>query len=262
MLKPRAKFSHKGTYGHALIVGGSRGKMGAAVLASKACLRSGVGLLTAYVPRCGYEIMQISVPEAMTMDDAEENLLAAVPDAERYDAVGVGVGIGQDERTAAMLSALLKQSTRPMALDADALNIISLHREMFGDIPKNSILTPHPKEFDRLTSPSATTYERLQKALALSAEWQVYVVLKGAHTAVVCPDGKVYFNSTGNPGMATAGSGDVLCGVITSLLAQRYTPLEAALLGVYAHGKAGDRAAAQRSQQNMTAADIVEHLFR
>lgn len=262
MLKPRAKFSHKGTYGHALIVGGSRGKMGAAVLASKACLRSGVGLLTAYVPRCGYEIMQISVPEAMTMDDAEENLLAAVPDAERYDAVGVGVGIGQDERTAAMLSALLKQSTRPMVLDADALNIVSLHREMFGYIPKNSILTPHPKEFDRLTSPSATTYERLQKALALSAEWQVYVVLKGAHTAVVCPDGKVYFNSTGNPGMATAGSGDVLCGVITSLLAQRYTPLEAALLGVYAHGKAGDRAAAQRSQQNMTAADIVEHLFR
>jgi len=259
---PRAKFSHKGTFGHALIVGGSRGKMGAVVLASRACLRSGVGLLTAFVPRCGYEIMQISVPEAMTTDDVSENYLSQIPDIEKYDAVGVGIGLGQEQETVSMLTSLLKKMKKPLVLDADALNIIAQNRELLPLIPKNSIITPHPKEFDRLTSPSSNGYQRLQKAIDFARKYELCVVLKGAYTAVIFPDGECHFNTTGNPGMATAGSGDVLCGVITSLLAQKYSPQDAALIGVYYHGKAGDESARKRSLQNMTAGDIVDELFR
>ncbi|MDR1729439.1 MAG: NAD(P)H-hydrate dehydratase [Prevotellaceae bacterium] len=264
ILRPRTKFSHKGTYGHALLIAGSCGKMGAAVLAAKACLRGGCGLLSSYIPSKGYDIMQISVPEAMIECNLHEMVLFDIDlilnDKNRYTAVGIGPGIGTDSKVKHILSDLLKKCKIPIIMDADALNIISESFEMLSRIPKGTILTPHPKEFDRLAGYSSSGYERLQKQLKFAQKHKVTVVLKGANTSVAFPDGRCFFNSTGNPGMATAGSGDVLTGIILSLLAQKYTPEEAALLGVYVHGLAGDFAAGEFSQQGMIAGDIIQSL--
>ncbi len=253
ILRPRAKFSHKGTYGHALLIAGSYGKMGAAVLAAKACLRSGCGLLSTHIPSEGYDIMQVSVPEAMVERNAGEMILS------RYTAAGIGPGLGTDNQAKHILSGLLKNGRIPVIIDADALNIISESPEMLRQVPEGTILTPHPGEFDRLTGNSPSGYERLQKQLEFAQKYKITVVLKGANTSVAFPDGRCYFNPTGNPGMATAGSGDVLTGIILSLLAQKYTPKEAALAGGY-FGLAGDFAAGEFSQQGMIAGDIIQSL--
>ncbi|MCF0073115.1 NAD(P)H-hydrate dehydratase [Dyadobacter sp. CY261] len=259
-IKPRQKFSHKGTFGHAVLIAGSFGKIGAAVLSGKACLRSGVGLLTMHVPACGYEIMQISIPEAMTTVDEAEKYISKVPDLSSATAIGIGPGLGQDNATVKALEKVLEQAKVPLIIDADALNILSTNRQLLYKLPENTILTPHPKEFQRLAGESSNEYERLEKARAFAARYKVIICLKGANTAVVLPNGEVHFNSTGNPGMATGGTGDVLTGIITSLLAQKYTPADAAILGVYQHGLAGDRAAGARGQTALIASDVVEHL--
>jgi len=256
----RGKFSHKGTFGHALLIAGSYGKMGAAVLASRACLRSGVGLLTSHVPKRGYEIIQNSVPEAMISIDSSEFIFSEVPDLSPFSAIGIGPGLDRMPETQLALKALLQAKPQKLVIDADALNILSKNRDWYRLLPENSIMTPHPKEFERLAGSSANSYERLQKQLQFSAKYKVIVVCKGAHSCITFPDGRVFFNSTGNPGMATAGSGDVLTGIILGLLAQSYTPEDAVLIGVYLHGLAGDLAATEFGEYSLIAGDIINHL--
>lgn len=260
LLKPRSKFAHKGVFGRALLIAGSQGMAGASVLAAQSCLRSGVGLLTVHVPFCNNFIVQTAVPEAMTEIDLSDTCFATVTDVDNYQAVGIGPGLG---RTAETVDALLGQITDccvPMVLDADALNILGEHRSYLSRLPKGSILTPHPKELERLTGACRNSYERLQKARDLASAVSVYIILKGAYSAVITPEGKCYFNTTGNPGMATGGSGDVLTGVVLALLAQGYNSEQAALLSTCAHGIAGDLAACHLGQMGMTAGDIVRSL--
>jgi NAD(P)H-hydrate epimerase len=262
IIQPRSVFSHKGSYGHALIVAGSYGKMGAAVLASRACLRAGAGLLTVHAPRCGYIVLQGSVPEAMYSPDHRAQFLSDIPDLESFNAVGVGPGIGQAPETARALEKLLCQCHAPLVLDADALNLLALNRDWFDLLPENTIMTPHPKEFERLFGKTPDNFARNELQRAMAVRYRTVIVLKGAHTAVALPDGSCWFNSSGNPAMATAGAGDVLTGVITGLLAQGYTPEEAALLGVWAHGHAGDMAVAASDRQSLIAGDIIDFIFR
>lgn len=260
ILRPRAKFDHKGTYGHALMVAGSYGKMGAAILASRAALRAGVGLLTTHVPECGYSILQTAVPEAMVEVDVDKNIFTSFGDLARYNAVGVGPGLGQDKLTVKALGRVLERFGKPVVVDADALNVLSTERAMMGLVPSGSILTPHPKEFERLVGKWSNDFERLQMQKQLAISLKAVVVLKGAHTSVADEKGGVYFNSTGNPGMATGGSGDVLTGILTGLLAQKYTSIEAAVTGVYLHGLAGDLAASECGMEGLIATDLIAHL--
>lgn len=260
ILRKRTKFSHKGTYGHALLVAGSTGKTGAALLAAEACLRTGVGLLTAHLPKDALLPMQIYLPEAMTSIDKSETHCTEIDDIIPYTAIGVGPGIGKNAETATLLKKIIQEATQPLVLDADALNIISENPTWLSFLPDNTILTPHPKEFERLFGKTNNSYERLELQRKMSVIHNIIIVLKGAHTAITFPNGTCFFNSTGNPGMATAGSGDVLTGMILSLLAQRYTPQEAALLGVYLHGKAGDEAAKEIGENSMIARDIVKSI--
>ncbi len=255
--KPRTKFAHKGTYGHAALLCGSQGMMGAAVLSSLACLRSGAGKLTAYTPKCGYHILQTSVPEAMSFVAGEDHLLSA-PGIENMIAVGIGPGIGMHPSHKKLMEEVFEKVKAPMVIDADALNILAENKSLLRLIPKHSILTPHPKEFERLFGKTENDFERLELAKQQSKAYQVYIILKGHYSFISTPDGKGYFNSTGNAGMATAGSGDVSTGIITGLLAQGYTPLECCLLGVYLHGLSGDIAATEYSQEAMIAGDIIE----
>lgn len=259
-IKQRDKFSHKGNYGHVLLVAGSYGKMGAAILAAKACLRTGSGLVTVHIPKIGYEIMQTALPEAMISIDWSDIIFTNVLDTENYTSVGVGPGIGKKQNTKKALSNLLDNVATPMVIDADGLNILSEQEELIKKVPENSILTPHPKEFERLTGKPTKGLERIQAQIGFSKKNKVFVVLKGAHTSITCPDGSCYFNSTGNPGMATAGSGDVLTGIILSLLGQGYKPKLAAIIGVYLHGLAGDLASKKVGQEAVIASDIVENL--
>ncbi len=256
----RTKFSHKGNYGHVLMIAGSYGKMGAAILASKACLRTGSGLVTVHVPRIGYEIMQTAIPEAMISIDQSDIIFTNIPDAESYTSVGVGPGIGTKQNTKKALANLIAEVSTPIVFDADALNIISEQNELLKNIPENSILTPHPKEFVRLAGEVSNDYEKIHTQINFSVTYKVIVVLKGANTSITCPDGACYFNSTGNPGMATAGSGDVLTGIILSLLGQGYKPKDAAITGVYLHGLAGDIASEKIGQEALIASDIIENL--
>jgi NAD(P)H-hydrate epimerase len=259
-IKKRTKFSHKGTYGHALLVAGSYGKMGAAILAARASLRSGVGLLTCHIPQKGYNIMQISVPEAMVSADASETVFSEIPKLDAYSAVGAGPGLGMNSITQQSLRSLLEMSPAKLVLDADALNILSENKEWLELLPPNTILTPHPKEFERLAGTTANSFVRLQKQLEFSKKYKAIVVLKGAHTAITTPESRVYFNSTGNPGMATAGSGDVLTGIILGLLAQNYSAEDAAVIGVFVHGLAGDLAKAELGEISLVAGDITTWL--
>ncbi len=258
--KTRSRTAHKGNFGHALIAAGSYGKIGAAVLASKACMHSGAGLLTSHVPKCGYEIMQTSFPEAMVDADSEENFITDNIRLEKYNAIGAGPGIGSEKQTQNVVKLLIQNTVVPLVLDADALNILSENKTWLSFIRAGSVFTPHPKEFERLAGKAENSEERLKMQRDFSIKYSVYVVLKGAHTSVSFPDGDVYFNSTGNPGMATGGSGDVLTGIITSLIAQGYSSDQACVLGVYLHGLAGDFAAYHKSEEAMTASDIIEHL--
>lgn len=260
ILKQRGRFSHKGTFGHALLIAGSQGKMGAAVLAAKGCLRSGVGLLTVHVPGNGIQILQIAAPEAMVSIDESENFISCIPLPANYKSIGIGPGIGKADETADAFCLLLSNCHAPLVIDADALNLVAGHPEMIKLIPADSILTPHPIEFDRLAGHSETDYERVELARNFARVHQIILILKGAYTAIAFPDGSCWFNSTGNPGMATGGSGDVLTGMLTGLIAQGYSPREAALLGVYLHGLSGDLALAGSSEESILAGDLTEHL--
>ena len=260
LIPVRNRFAHKGNFGHALLVAGSPRKMGAAVLGAKACLRAGAGLLTVHLPACGEPILQVAFPEAMTEADQEEDFITQLSSLTKYNAIAIGPGIGLKKKTAAVLSELLKYSDKPLVIDADALNLLSEDKSSLRLIPFGSILTPHPKEFDRLAGDSKTTYERLHKAIQMAEQMKVYIVLKGAHTAICTPEKQCYFNSTGNPGMATAGSGDVLTGILLGLLAQSYIPFHAAITGVFLHGLAGDIAVKKGSEESLIAGDIIDNL--
>lgn len=259
-IKKRKKFSHKGNYGHALLLAGSYGKAGACILASKAAHRTGVGLLTAAIPRLNYEIIQIASPETMLQINNSEEFLSQLPDLNMFNAVGTGPGIGFAEKTKQMLKELIKTFKKPIVFDADAITVLSENKDYLKIIPKNSIFTPHPKEFERLAGKSKNNFDEMQKQIEFSKKYKVFVVLKGANTSISTPEGKIFFNSTGNPGMATAGSGDVLTGIVLSFLSQGYTPQEAAIYGVYIHGLAGDFAAEKNGQYPLIASDIIKSL--
>ena len=258
-IKKRTKFDHKGTFGHALLIAGSFGKMGACVLSARACLCAGVGLLTVHVPKSGYNIIQTSVPEAMASVDEHELFFSNVVDINQYNSIGIGPGLGQSNETVNAFHKILKQG-RPLIIDADGLNIIAINSEFVDLISMDSILTPHPKEFERLVGKWQNDFERLDKQIRFSIKTKSVVILKGAHSSIATPDGNIYFNSTGNPGMATGGSGDVLTGILTGLLAQGYSAKDAAIVGVYLHGLAGDMAALEKSQNSLVASDLIDFL--
>ena len=257
-LHHRKKFSHKGTYGHALIIAGSEGKMGAEVLASKACLKTGVGLLTVQIPGKGLDIMQTSIPEAMCIVDESDKYISDLTDILPYNSVGIGPGLGKAKETQKVLKLLIQNSAYPLVIDADALNILSENITWLSFLAERSILTPHPKEFERLFGDWDNDEERLEKQRQAAMINSVIIILKGANTSIAFPDGSIYFNSTGNPGMASAGSGDVLTGIITSLLAQHYSPKEAAIFGVYLHGLSGDIAMNKVGVNSILASDIID----
>nr|WP_292966451.1 NAD(P)H-hydrate dehydratase [Muricauda sp. UBA7809] len=259
MYRPRLKFSHKGTYGHAVIIGGSYGKIGAVQLASNACLSVGSGLVTAFVPKCGYGSLQTAVPEVMVLTDSREKNISEITISFNASAVGIGMGIGMDDDTVSAFGSFLKKSKSPMVIDADGLNILSQNPEMLVDVPELSVLTPHPKELERLIGYWTSDFEKLEKAKAFASKYNLVVVIKGAHTITIY-NGKGYVNTSGNPGMATAGSGDVLTGMITGLMAQGYSSLNAAIFGVYLHGLAGDLGVSSKGYEALKASTIVENI--
>lgn len=255
MIKPiihrRPKYSHKGTYGHALLVAGSEGKTGAAILGAKSCLRTGAGLLSVKLPQSAWTPLQASLPEAMIHTDDK---------LDAFNAIGVGPGLSTSDDAQRTVRHLIQDTKVPLVMDADALNILSENKTWLSFLPAKTILTPHPKEFERLFGKTSNSFERLALQREMAVKHGIIIVLKGANTSVAMPNGTVFFNSTGNPGMATAGSGDVLTGMILSLLAQRYTPEEAAVLGVYLHGLAGDLAAEALGHEALIASDITENI--
>ncbi len=260
LLLKRNPYAHKGNMGNALIIAGCYGMGGASVLATKACLRAGAGKVTAHTPKQNNVIMQVSVPEAIIQLDRDETIFSEAVEAEEYNAIGIGPGLGTNEQTAIAVITQIRRSQCPVVVDADAINILANHRAWLQQVPKGIILTPHPKELERMEGQCVDSYERLTKARHLAEKLQGYVVLKGHHTAICMPDGHVAFNSTGNAGMATAGSGDVLTGIITGLLARGYKQREACLLGVYVHGLAGDLAAEELGEESLIASDIIQYL--
>lgn len=260
LLKQRRTYDHKGTFGHALLVAGSFGKMGAAVIAGRGVLRAGAGLLTCHVPRSGYEIMQISFPEAMCTIDPHRYMTTEIKDLDRYRTIGIGPGLGTEKMTARAFRSLLQHYDKPMVVDADALNIIAKEPELLNMVPKGSILTPHPKEFERLFGETSDSFARWRVQSEVARSHGLIVLCKTAYTSIATPDGKIYINSTGNPGMGTAGTGDALTGILTGLLAQGYEPTNAARLGVYLHGLAGDLAAKELGQEFLLAEDVINFI--
>lgn len=258
--KPRGKFSHKGNYGHALLIAGSYGMMGAAVLAARAAVRSGTGLLTSHLSRLGVEIMQTAVPESLISIDESDLLFTEHPPLEKFTAIGIGPGLNQKPNTKKGLIALLKEVKVPLVIDADALNLLATVDNWPEMLPADAVLTPHPKEFERLFGAEDSSYSRVEVQRKFSKKHKVVIVLKGAHTCTTDTEGRAWFNSTGNPGMATGGSGDVLTGIILGLLAQGYIPADAARIGVFIHGKAGDIAAAIEGQTALTPSDMITTL--
>ena len=257
-LKVRKRFDHKGRFGHVLMITGGYGKMGAAVLASKAALKTGSGLVTGHIPRLGYDIMQTAIPEVMISLDDSDTVFSKPPELDRFTNVGIGPGVGTQETTQNALYKLIDEANKPLVLDADALNILSMNKDWLKNLPEGSILTPHPKEFERLTEKVNNHYNRLQLQMEFAKKFNVYLVLKGGNTSVATPEGNLYFNVTGNPGMASGGSGDVLTGMITSLLGQGYDPEMASVTGVYLHGLAGDLAKEKTGEEALTASDMID----
>ncbi|KAA2216584.1 NAD(P)H-hydrate dehydratase [Maribacter flavus] len=254
--RPRTKYSHKGSYGHALIVGGSYGKIGAVILTSRAALKAGSGLVTVYVPECGYAILQTAIPEVMVLTNGKEAIEAIEFDM-KPTVIGLGIGMGIHDKTGKALEHFLKANKLPLVLDADALNILSKNQDLMDFIPENSILTPHPKELERLVGKWKDDFEKLEKVRQFTDKRKVVLVVKGAHS-ITFFEGRGYINTTGNPGMATAGSGDALTGIITGLIAQGYSSLQAAIFGVYIHGKSGDISVENTGYQALIASDIIE----
>lgn len=259
-LVPLGKFSHKGDLGHALIIAGGSGKMGAAVMSAQACSKSGCGLITLIVPDFGVEILQISVPQAMTINRNEIENNTIKFDKNQYDSVGIGPGLGTEINTLKFFEEMLNNLNTPLVIDADALNILAQKPELMQNIPKNSILTPHPGEFKRLVGDWENDFEKLQKLKEFAKKIKGIVLLKGAHSIIAGPDGIVYFNSTGNSGMAKGGSGDVLTGILTGLLATGVEPINAAITGVYLHGASGNLAAELMGKRGMNATDIIDQI--
>jgi len=260
LLKSRQKFSHKGTFGHALILAGSKGMAGASVLSSKAALRCGAGLVTVHGPAVNRVIVQTANPEVIYQNDYSDNIISKIDSLEMYSAIAIGPGMGTHTETVKMVIDFLKKLNKPCVFDADALNIISQQKELLKQIPKKSILTPHPKEFDRLFGEHKSSYDRIVKAQQASIEYGIIILLKGANTLIATPDGKLCFNSTGNSGMATAGSGDVLTGILVGLLSQGYSAEDSSRIGVYLHGLAGDLVLSNESMESLMAGDIISCL--
>jgi NAD(P)H-hydrate epimerase len=260
MLKPRSPFAHKGTMGQAFIIAGSYGMAGAAVLATKACLRAGAGKVTVHTPKRNVSILQNCVPEAVLQIDHEETTFTEAVSTEQFQAMAIGPGLGTTDQTAVALIAQLRRTTCPIVADADALNILANRRAWLQQLPKGIILTPHPKELERLEGQCIDSYERLTKARNLAEHLEGYVLLKGHYSALCLPDGRVVFNPTGNAGMATAGSGDVLTGIICGLLARGYSQQEACSIGMYLHGLAGDLAAQELGEESLIASDLIRYL--
>ena len=260
LFKSPSKFDHKGTNGHALIIAGAASKYGAAIMATEAALRSGVGLLTVHVPAGAELIFQTACPQAMLSLDANETLISQIPLIDAYSAIGAGPGIGTHSVTSAAIKELVLSARQKLMLDADALNIIALEQSLLTNLPPNTLLTPHVKEFERLAGKANNAFHRHQMQLDFSRKHKVFILLKGAHSCLTTPDGVAFFNTSGNPGMAKGGAGDVLSGILTALLAQNYTVLEAALIGMYVHGLAGDLAAKSLGTVSMNASDIIDNI--
>lgn len=259
LYQPRQKFSHKGTYGHVLVVGGSYGKIGAPILSTKAALHVGAGLVSAFVPKCGYQIVQTAIPEAMVKTCMHEEYISEIQVDFNPTAIAIGVGLGTKDVTKNGFTKFLETNTLPLVVDADGINILSEEPQLLAVLPKDTVLTPHPKEFKRLVGEWTDDIDKIEKAKAFSKQYNVILVLKDAHTIVVYQE-ELYINTTGNPGMATAGSGDALTGMIAGLIAQQYTPLQAAIFGVYLHGSAGDIAVQTEGYQALTAGILIEHI--
>ena len=257
LIKSRDNFSHKGNFGHALLAAGSEGKTGALTLSARACMKAGVGLLTCHIPGAAAGFLNNNIPEAMYIRDSSESYLSDIVPTDKFNALAAGPGLGTAPATMEVVRSLLANKKVPLLLDADALNILSLNQCWLEMLNSNTVITPHPGEFDRLAGKSDSGYERFLKQINFSRRYGCVVVLKGAHTSVTDSKGNVWFNSTGNPGMATAGSGDVLTGLILSLLAQGYGIAEAAICGVFIHGEAGDLAEKKGSYESVTASDII-----
>lgn len=259
--KPRARFSHKGDHGHALLLAGSYGKTGAAVLAARACLRSGVGLLSCHIPQSAYNIMQVAVPEAMVTTDYNTSFLTKYEeDISKFDSIGIGPGIGTASETKQLLNDLLDQQHLKLVIDADALNIISANQNLLELLNHNTIITPHPKEFERLFGQTSSEFNRINLAIEQAKKYDITIVLKGHHTLIASKNCKPVFNSTGNAGLAKGGTGDVLTGILTALMAQGYEPFQAAVLGVYLHGLSADLACEKIARPSLVASDIIDHL--
>jgi hydroxyethylthiazole kinase-like uncharacterized protein yjeF len=258
LYKPRNKWSHKGTFGHTLIIGGSFGKIGAVTLTTKAALKIGSGLVTAYLPKCGYTILQIAVPEVMVEVD-NDTALEYFNFKTKATVIGIGPGMGTDEKTVKGFERFIKENKLPLVIDADAINLLSQNKSLLKHLPKNTVLTPHPKELERLIGSWKNDFEKLEKTANLSKKHAIIIVIKGAHTVIVNGESK-HFNSTGNPALATAGSGDVLTGIITGLISQGYKPINAAILAVYLHGKTADIAISETGYETFTATSILDYL--
>jgi len=254
---PREKFAHKGDFGHVMILGGSYGKIGAVNLASRAALMSGTGLVTAYIPKCGYHSLQASIPEVMVISDENETVISNINFGIEPTVIGIGVGLGTSTETAKTFEAFLKKNKTPLVIDADALNLLAKKKALLKLLPKQTILTPHPKELERLVGEWSDDFEKLKKVKAFSKKYDVIVLIKGANSITVYKD-KKYINTTGNPGMATAGSGDVLTGIVSGLVAQGYEPLSATIFGVYLHGRSADISLEDYGYQSLIASHIID----
>ena len=259
MYIPRDKFSHKGQFGHSLIIGGSYGKIGAVTLASRGALSAGAGLVTAFIPKCGYDAIQSSFPEAMVITDANNDYITNIEFNFKPTVIAFGIGVGVNKKTVETFEVLLKTNKAPMVIDADGINILANHPYLLELLPLNTVLTPHPKELERLIGAWTNDFEKLEKAKEFSNKHKVVLVIKGANTITVF-ENKFYINATGNPGLSTAGSGDVLTGIITGLISQGYNPLSAAVFGVYLHGKSADIAVEDYGYQSLIASHVIEYL--
>ena len=260
ILKKRPVDSHKRTFGHALMMSGSKGMMGACVLSSEAILRSGAGLLTIYIPKAGELIVQTSIPEAMVIVDSNENHIQSFPDLSKYSAIGVGPGIGTASKTKNAIADFINHVSIPTIFDADALNIIYQNKELLQHIPHESVLTPHEREFERLVGSFDNINDRTELQKNLSIQYQINILVKGPQTCMTNSTGDIFINSTGNPGMATGGSGDVLTGIMTGLVARGLSPFNAMISGAYLHGLSGDIARGFLGEESMTAQDLVDYL--
>lgn len=258
--KRRMQFSHKGTYGHCLVIGGSNGMWGAPIMTAKACLRAGAGLVTVHTGGAGAQAVHANLPEVMVLSDAERHFVSELPELNKFSHVIIGPGLGQSPESVQVFKSLIQISPVPLVIDADALNILADNPTWLSFLPKGSILTPHPGEFARLVGKKPSHFEALHLQAERSRKFGVYMVLKGANTSVSLPDGSIWINSSGNPGMASAGMGDALTGIIGGLLASGYTAAEAAIFGVYLHGHAGDMALTEQSLESLLASDLINHL--